>query len=268
MNTQPNVMVSVFIAMSIHVAIACIVMRKSSVEVVPFAETGQGVEIKLDRHAYQNILQKQQEKEQKELVKKEASEQGKPKKPIVKKQIKIKAIQQKAIIEIAKSEMVAYKVQEQPAEQVISVKEAEVVVMKEASNMASATDEPTQVEQINAQQKSIEGVGGKANQTPLEMNDSTKQYLAQLMQHLKRYKYYPVLLKKNHVEGKPVIRFSINKSGHVTLVEVKRHTKYAELDQAAMEVFRRASPLPKIPSELERETLTMSLPIEYSLIND
>jgi len=88
------------------------------------------------------------------------------------------------------------------------------------------------------------------------------------MRHLQRYKQYPALLKKDHVEGTPVVRFSINKGGHLTSVEVKKHAKHAELDQAAMDVFRRASPLPKIPSDLERETLTMSLPIEYSLIND
>ena len=126
-----------------------------------------------------------------------------------------------------------------------------------------------QIAADNAQQKSAEGVSGTSNQKPLDIRDSaTKRYIAALMRHLKRYKQYPASLKKNHIEGKPVIRFSINKSGQVTSVEVKRRSQSAELDQTAMDVFRRASPLPKIPSELERETLTMSLPIAYSLIND
>lgn len=268
MSTQPNLIVSILMALIIHVVGACIVLWTSDDESVQLAEISQGIEIKLDRNAYKNILQEQHEKQQQE-AKQVKVEPAKPKKekPEKEKPKKVKEIQQKAVLEIPKEKVVAYKVQEQVAEKEAPVTEEVDDVQPETVKVASISDKPSQVALANEHQQSPEGEAGA--QKPIDMSDdSTKQYIAQLMRHLSRYKQYPAILKKNHVEGKPVIRFSINKSGQVTLIEVKKHTEYAELDQAAMDVFRRASPLPKIPSELERETLTMSLPIEYSLIND
>ena len=199
-------------------------------------------------------------------LKKEAECKNKPQNEM-KKRKEVKAVPQKVVSEELKEKAETYQVQEKAIEKIEPTQTA-VEVAKETMKVASASDVPTQIAQANVKQKNAQGINGTANQKPLEMNDSTKRYIAKLMRHLQRYKQYPAILKKNHIEGKPVIRFSINKSGHVTNVEVKKHAKSAELDQAAMDVFRRASPLPKIPSELERETLTMSLPIEYSLIND
>ena len=266
MNTQPNIMVSAAIALLIHIAVAYAVLWKSNAEEVQFAEISQGIQITLDSSAYQNILQKQQEEKQQALVKKEEPKPIEPKKI---KPIKMKVIQQKVISEVTKEKTVTYKVQEEIAEKVEPVTENAMAAAKETIKVASTQNITLHTEQSSAKQKNTAGVAGAESQKSLDMNDSaTKRYIAELMRHLNRYKQYPALLKKNHVEGKPVILFSINKSGQVTQVEVKKQSEYAELDQAAMDVFRRASPLPKIPSDLEREILTMSLPIEYSLIND
>lgn len=270
MKTQPNILVCVLIALVIHVVIACAVLWNAEAKPLEFAEMAQGMEITLDRHAYQNILQKQQQATVKKAATKPVeTTKTKVKKSVVKKQKKAKAIQQKAVTEVQQTKVVTYQVEEKTVEQVMPVTEAAVNEVAEPVKVASAANTPLQTAAVNAPQKSAAGVSGTSNQKPLDMRDSvTKRYIAALMRHLKRYKHYPALMKKNHIEGKPVIRFSINKSGQVTNVEVKRRSQSAELDQTAMDVFRRASPLPKIPSELERETLTMSLPIEYSLIND
>ena len=267
MNTQPNGVVCVLIAVLIHIAVACTALWHFDAEDVQFAEIVQGIEITLDSNAYRHILQEQQEKQQKS-VKKEAIKQVKPKKQIVKKQTKAITIEKKEINEVLDPKIVVYQVEEQTVEKVEPVNESVVNVTKETIKVASATETSIHPQQVEEQQHGADGGSGTANQKPVDMNNSTRRYLAKLMRHLNRYKHYPAMLKKNHVEGKPVIRFSINKSGQVTQLEVKKHSKSAELDQAAMDVFRRASPLPKIPSELARETLTMSLPIEYSLIND
>ncbi len=253
------------LALLVHIAIACILSLKSEAEPLQLAEIGQGMNITLDRNTYQNMLKKQQEIKQQTFIKKEVP------KPIQVKKNKVvkKAIPQK-VKPIPKTKVPVYQVQAVEKEVPVKAEAAEVIEDMKTEKIAAETSvQAMQQAPINAAQQSAEGISAAENQKPLNINDkATKRYLAKLMRHLQRYKQYPALLKKNHVEGKPVVRFSINKSGQVTKLEVKRHTQYAELDQAAMEVFRRASPLPKIPSELERETLTMSLPIEYSLIND
>lgn len=122
------------------------------------------------------------------------------------------------------------------------------------------------------QQSSPRGNGnsGKAigKQGPIAMNDETKAYIRQLMQHLQRFKHYPKALKKAHIEGTPVVSFTINQQGEITHTAIKKRSQHQALDQAAINVFLQANPLPAIPASLRRDSLSMSLPIKFNLIND
>jgi len=103
---------------------------------------------------------------------------------------------------------------------------------------------------------------------PLVMDDATKRYIRALMRHISQFKAYPAALKKAHIEGTPIIRFTFNKDGEVLETTIKKRSSHQALDQAAIEVFKKANPLPPIPPALRRDTLTMSLPIKFNLIND
>jgi len=134
-----------------------------------------------------------------------------------------------------------------------------------SSTMASGalTAKATMQKQGSQAQSDANG----ANQAPLKMDKTTQRYLAKLMRHLNGYKVYPASLKKNGIEGKPVIRFSINQRGQVILAEVKKGSGNSALDQAALDVFAHANPVPPLPKSMKRTTLTLALPIAYSLIN-
>jgi len=114
LNTQPSGLVSVLIAIGIHVAAACVVLSHNDAEELKRAELGQDMNITLNSDAYQNMMQQQtkaQEQRQKELAVQKKVEPTKPKKVNVVKRKKVKVQQQTVVTEPVKKNVVAYQVQ-------------------------------------------------------------------------------------------------------------------------------------------------------------
>lgn len=85
---------------------------------------------------------------------------------------------------------------------------------------------------------------------------------AALLQHRR----YPGEARKQRLQGVVAVRFTLDGAGHVLSMSVARSSGYAALDQAALDVLTLADPLPAIPPEFGKDRLTVTVPIEYSLI--
>lgn len=94
----------------------------------------------------------------------------------------------------------------------------------------------------------------------------TKNYFGELAAWLNRHKDYPADLKKQKIQGVVVVKFTINAVGEIQRMAVKKSSGHQRLDMAALDVLQKANPLPPIPTEMKRDTLTLSLPVDYSLI--
>jgi len=84
---------------------------------------------------------------------------------------------------------------------------------------------------------------------------------SRLMGHLNRHKRYPGGASGS---GKAVVSFSINRSGQVTSARLARSSGSPALDEEAVALLRRASPVPPPPPEVGGSTISFTVPVDFS----
>ncbi|HEB9333731.1 TPA: energy transducer TonB [Campylobacter coli] len=97
--------------------------------------------------------------------------------------------------------------------------------------------------------------------------EQVKSYQALLMAHLTKFKKYPQEAIVQKQEGVVRIRVSIDESGNVLSKELKKSCLYAALNDEALSLFKRASPLPKPPKEMLKngDKISFVMPIDYNI---
>lgn len=86
-----------------------------------------------------------------------------------------------------------------------------------------------------------------------------------LFAHIARFKTYPEEARKRHVRGDVVVVFQLDRDGRVSGARVGSASGSVVLDQAAVAVLAKASPLPRPPAEIRGELLELHLPMRYQL---
>lgn len=90
-------------------------------------------------------------------------------------------------------------------------------------------------------------------------------YFALLSAHLNKRKRYPTEAKKARQQGIVTVRFTVHADGSVTGGTIRKSSGHTLLDTATLELLARVSPLPKFPRSMTKPSVTLSLPIDYSL---
>lgn len=108
--------------------------------------------------------------------------------------------------------------------------------------------------------------GSQSVQETAEYTSAKNSYFARLMGTLQRNKRYPKEAKKKKEQGTVMLQFSINKRGDVIAANIAESSGHLLLDEAALQMLRKASPLPSIPDSLAQQQLEITIPVEYSLI--
>ena len=86
-----------------------------------------------------------------------------------------------------------------------------------------------------------------------------------LVSHLNRYKRYPNDARAHSVKGDVSVRFTLDRTGRVTGAQVVRSSGSASLDEEALAVLQRASPLPAPPDQVAGASFDMVLPIQFRI---
>lgn len=90
-------------------------------------------------------------------------------------------------------------------------------------------------------------------------------YFSLISAHLNRRKTYPVEAKKAREEGVVTVRFTVDRNGNVSNASIRRSSGHAILDNATLQLLQRVAPLPRMPASMQRDSVTLALPIDYSL---
>lgn len=97
-------------------------------------------------------------------------------------------------------------------------------------------------------------------------NPAARQsYMSKVAALIARHKRYPRGARKDGVTGTVTVSFTIIKNGRVEESKVLTSSGDPRLDQEALDVLLRASPFPFIPDDLGTNSISITLPIEFSL---
>lgn len=91
------------------------------------------------------------------------------------------------------------------------------------------------------------------------------RYEELLFAWMNRHKEYPVLAQRRGLEGRGSLRVRIDRDGRVLERALLRSTGQSLLDDAALDMVRRASPFPAVPDGYAGSTFEFVAPIEYRL---
>ncbi|HHZ08413.1 MAG TPA: TonB family protein [Rhizobiales bacterium] len=94
---------------------------------------------------------------------------------------------------------------------------------------------------------------------------SPAKWQSRVLSWLNRHKRYPSSARSLRQEGLVHVAFTIDRGGRVTSSHVARSSGIPALDQAALDMVRRASPVPAPPPEIASSALRIAVPVEFSL---
>lgn len=110
-------------------------------------------------------------------------------------------------------------------------------------------------------QKGTAGAGGKSSDE--RGAAALSDYKSKLAARLRRFRSYPAAARAQQLTGTATVSFTVASSGAVTSASLAKGSGHAILDQAALEMVRRASPFPPIPQSAGVSTLTVSVPVRF-----
>ena len=108
------------------------------------------------------------------------------------------------------------------------------------------------------------GAPDSAGDNP-KANAAEADYYSLLSAHLNRRKNYPTEAKKAMQQGIVTVRFTVARDGSVSAVSIRKSSGHELLDGATLDLMQRVAPLPRFPRSMTKDSVTISLPIEYSL---
>lgn len=100
-----------------------------------------------------------------------------------------------------------------------------------------------------------------ASKTAKAPSISPARWQARVLARIKRFQRYPRGAKSRREEGVVSVNFVIDSSGAVISTRLSRSSGSSELDRAALDSLRRASPMPAPPPGIR----SLSVPVQFNL---
>ena len=146
--------------------------------------------------------------------------------------------------------------------------ESQVVTAQVVMTEPAVSSESTTVEQERRVESTEAAVEQRIVQQKLVHYRKTQAdygWLGDMVRkRIEELKHYPRIARENHWEGRVVVQAVIKADGTVGDLSVAESSGHALLDQEALVVMRKASPL-TLKHQLEKSQITILVPISYRL---
>ncbi len=93
-------------------------------------------------------------------------------------------------------------------------------------------------------------------------------YLQEVRRLLEKQKDYPFMARSRQLQGVVVLGFTIAAGGEIESYGVSRSSGQDLLDEAAKETIRKVGHFPPFPADLNRQKLSIEVPLAFRLSND
>jgi len=94
---------------------------------------------------------------------------------------------------------------------------------------------------------------------------AVSSYQAQVLAHLTRHRIYPSEARSRGVTGVARVRFALGRNGQVLSTSLVGGSGEQVLDQAAIDMVRRAAPFPPFPDAITQARMDFAAPIRFDL---
>jgi periplasmic protein TonB len=110
------------------------------------------------------------------------------------------------------------------------------------------------------------GGGSGMGQGPGTGSGSALQdYLRQIRRLLEQHKEYPWMARSRNIQGVVVMVFTLGSGGQVESHRISQSSGQEVLDEAAQKTIQRVGKFPPLPAAINREKLTIEIPIAFRL---
>jgi protein TonB len=93
-------------------------------------------------------------------------------------------------------------------------------------------------------------------------------YLREIRRLLEKHKDYPWMARRRNIQGVVTLVFTIGSGGQIMAARVAGSSGQDLLDEAAQNTIRRVGKFPPIPAALNRQQLTVKVPLAFRLSSD
>lgn len=108
-------------------------------------------------------------------------------------------------------------------------------------------------------------VPSSANGANGHSENATVTYIDRLRAWLGRHKYYPQQARRARAEGTVRLYIAVNREGQVLSASISQSSGNTALDRAAIDMVRRAEPLPAMSEGMLRTRLELIVPVRFML---
>lgn len=109
---------------------------------------------------------------------------------------------------------------------------------------------------------------GAASGSPAPDPDGVRQYRMALAVEARRFRRYPERALAEDVSGTVEVRVAVGAGGQPQEVALARSSGSGALDEAALEMMRRAAPRAAVPEPLRRRAFAVDLPVVFDVSSE